>query len=150
MYASLETDVDYFDDLPDISSNDKRLIRVGATTFSQTGTYITIKLYKKDEEATFKYRQAITLSTGEFESLADNYTKIQKLTKGKNCDLTEKSKTNLKNLHARKRNAKVKTMSGSLTLITRYSFVKAMVEAVYEQSFDYSKQFHKEITNVSS
>ena len=113
MYASLDTDVDYFDDLRDISSNDKRLVRVGAKIFAQTGTYITIKLYKKDEEGTFKYRQGITLSTGEFESLADNYTKIKRLTKAKNCDVTEKlrkSETNLKNLHALKRNAKVKTM----------------------------------------
>ena len=42
MYASLETDVDYFDDFRDISSNDKRLVRVGAKTFAQTGTYVTI------------------------------------------------------------------------------------------------------------
>ena len=55
MYASLDTDVDYFDDFRDISSNDKRLVRVGAKTFAQTGTYITFKLYKKDEEGTFKY-----------------------------------------------------------------------------------------------
>ena len=47
MYDSLETDVDYFDDFRDISSNDKRLVRVGVKTFAQTGTYITIKLYKK-------------------------------------------------------------------------------------------------------
>ena len=83
MYASLETDVDYFVDFKDISSNDKRLVRVGAKTFVQTGTYKTIKLYKKDEDGTFKYRQGITLSTGEFESLADNYTKIKRLAKAK-------------------------------------------------------------------
>ena len=47
MYASLETDEDYFDDFRDISSNDKRLVRVGAKTLAQTGTYITIKLKKK-------------------------------------------------------------------------------------------------------
>ena len=90
MSASLETDVDYFDDLRDISSNKKRLIRVGAKTFAPTGTYITINLHKKDEEGTFKYRQGITLSTGEFESLADNYSKIERLTKGKKCDVTGK------------------------------------------------------------
>ena len=82
MYASLKTDVDYFDDFRYISLNDKRLVRVGAKIFAQTGTYITIKLYKKDEEG--------TLSNGEFESLADNYTKIKRLTKAKNCDVTEK------------------------------------------------------------
>ena len=93
-YSTLETDVDYFDDFRDISSNDKRLVRVGAKTFEQTGTYITIKLYKKDKEGNFKYRQGITLSTGEFESLADNYTKIKRLTKAKNCDVTEKLRKN--------------------------------------------------------
>ena len=77
MYVSLETDVDYFDNFRDIYSNDKHLVRVGAKTFAQTGTNITIKLYKKDEEGTFKYRQGIPLSTGEFESLAVNYTKIK-------------------------------------------------------------------------
>ena len=79
MYASLESDVDYFDDFRDISSNDQRLVRICAKTFAQTGTDISIKLYKKDEEGTFKYRQGITLSTGEFESLADNNTKIKKI-----------------------------------------------------------------------
>ena len=82
MYASLETDVDYFDDLRDISSNIKCLVRAGPKTFAQTGTYITIKFYKKDKEGFFKYRQGITLSIGEFESFADNYTEIKRLTKG--------------------------------------------------------------------
>ena len=50
MYASLETDVDYLDDFGDISSNGKRLIRVGAKTVEQTGTYVAIKLYKKVEK----------------------------------------------------------------------------------------------------
>ena len=84
------------------------MFRVGAKTFAQTGTYITIKLCKKDEEGTFKYRQGIILSTGEFGSLADNYTKIKRLTKGKFYEVTEKSE-NL-NINAWKRSAKVKTM----------------------------------------
>ena len=45
MYASVETDVDYFDVFWDTSSNDKRLVRVGAKIFAQTGTYITSQLY---------------------------------------------------------------------------------------------------------
>ena len=52
MYASLETDVDNFDIFRDISSNDKLLVRVGAKTFVQLGTYMTIKLYTEDEEGT--------------------------------------------------------------------------------------------------
>ena len=60
MYASLETNVDYFDEFRDISSKDKRLVRDDAKTFAQTGSYITIKLNRKNEEGTFKYRQGIT------------------------------------------------------------------------------------------
>ena len=74
--------------------NDKRLDRVGAKSIAQTGTYITIKWYKKDEDGTFKYRQGITLSTG-FESLADNYTYIKRLTKGKKCEVVEKLRKKL-------------------------------------------------------
>ena len=53
MYASPETDVDYFDDFQDTSSKNKRLVRVGSKLFALTGTDITIKLYKKDEEGIF-------------------------------------------------------------------------------------------------
>ena len=51
MHASLETDVDYFDDLRDISSKSYCLVRFGPKIFAQTGTYITIKLYEKDKES---------------------------------------------------------------------------------------------------
>ena len=51
MHASLETDVDYFDDLRDISSKNNCLVRLGPKTFAQTGTYITIKFYEKDKES---------------------------------------------------------------------------------------------------
>ena len=38
MYASLETDVGYFDDFRDRSWNDKRLVADGAKKFAQTDT----------------------------------------------------------------------------------------------------------------
>ena len=77
MDVSNETHVDRFDFFRYISSIDKGLVRVGAKTFPHNGTYKSIKLYKKDENGTFKKRQGIILSTGGFESLADNYTKIK-------------------------------------------------------------------------
>ena len=67
MYASLETDIGYFDGFRDTSWNDKRLVAVGAKKFAHTGTYITIKMYKRDQEGIFK-----TLLFGEFGFLADN------------------------------------------------------------------------------
>ena len=81
MYSSLENDTDFYDDFQDISSGEKRIVRVGTKSFDKTGTYITVKLYKKNEDGVFKCYQAVTLTTREFDCLADNYSKIKKLVK---------------------------------------------------------------------
>ena len=78
MYSSLESDTDFYDDFQDISSGEKRIVRVGTKTFDKTGAYIAINLYKKNEDGVFKCYQAVTLSTKEFDCLADNYSKILK------------------------------------------------------------------------
>ena len=49
---------------------DRRLSSFGAKKLA--GTIIIIKLYKVYEEGTFKYGLRVTLSTGEFECLADH------------------------------------------------------------------------------
>ena len=79
MYSSLENDTDFYDDFQDISSGEKRIVRVGTKIFDKTGTYITVKLYKKNKDGVFKCYQTVTLTTREFDSLADNYTKIKKI-----------------------------------------------------------------------
>ena len=58
MYSSLEKDTDVYDDFQDVSLEEKFIVRVGTKTFDQTGTYITIKLYKKNEDDVFKCYQA--------------------------------------------------------------------------------------------
>ena len=79
MYT-LEKDTNFFDDFRDISSGEKRIVRVGTKTFEKTGTYITLKLYKKTDEEVKMY-QAVTLTTKEFDCLADNYSKVKKMIK---------------------------------------------------------------------
>ena len=74
MYT-LESDTNFFDYFRDISSGEKRIVRVGRKTFEKTGTYITLKLYKKTDKEVFKLCQAVTLTTKEFDCLADNYAK---------------------------------------------------------------------------
>ena len=54
MYSLLENDTDFYDDFQDISSGEKRIVRVGTKSFDKMGTYITIKLYKKIEDVVFK------------------------------------------------------------------------------------------------
>ena len=53
MYLSLENDTEFSDDFQDISSGEKRIVRVELKTFDKTGTYITVKLYKKNEDGVF-------------------------------------------------------------------------------------------------
>ena len=48
MYT-LENDTNFFDDFRDISSGEKRIVRVGTKTFEKKGTYFTLKLYKKTD-----------------------------------------------------------------------------------------------------
>ena len=62
MYT-LQSDTNFFDDFRDISSGEKRIVRVGTKTFEKTVTYITLKLYKKTDEEVFKMYQAVTLTT---------------------------------------------------------------------------------------
>ena len=76
MYSSLENDTDFYDDFQDMSSGEKRIVRVGTKIFDKTGTYIIIKLYKKNEDGFFTCYQAVTLATKEFDCLVDNYCKI--------------------------------------------------------------------------
>ena len=75
-HSSLENDTDIYDEFQDISLGEKRIMRVGTKTFDKTGTYITLKLYKKNEDGEFKFHQAVTLMTREYGCLADNYSKI--------------------------------------------------------------------------
>ena len=67
MYSSLENYTNFHDDFQDISSGEKSIARVGTKTFDKTGTYITVKLYKKNEDGVFKCYQAVTLTTREFD-----------------------------------------------------------------------------------
>ena len=75
MYSSLENDKDFYDDFQDISSGEKRIVQVGTKIVDKTNTNITIKLYKKNEDGVFQCNQAVTLTTKEFDCLADNHSK---------------------------------------------------------------------------
>ena len=89
--SSLENDTDFHDAFQDISSGEKRIIRVGTKNFDKKGTYITVKLYKTNEDGVFKCYQAVTLTTREFDCLADNYSKIIKMVKKQTGEKTSSS-----------------------------------------------------------
>ena len=78
MYSSLETDTDFYDDFQDRSLGEECIVRVGKKTFDKTSTYITVKMYQKNEDGVYKCYQALTLTTREFDCLVDSYSKIKK------------------------------------------------------------------------
>ena len=88
MYSSLESYTDFYDDFQNISSGEKR---IGRKIFDKTGTFITVKMYKKNEDGVFKCYQAVTLTTREFDCLADNYSNIKKLVKKQTGEKTSSS-----------------------------------------------------------
>ena len=49
--------------------------------FDKTGTYITVKLYERNEDSVFKCYQAVTLTTKEFDCLVDDFSKTKKMIK---------------------------------------------------------------------
>ena len=74
-----------------------RIVRVGTTTFDKTGTYITIKMYKKNEDGVFKRYQAVTLLTKDFDCLAENNSKIKKQTVEKTSSSSSSSSSSAAN-----------------------------------------------------
>lgn len=76
----LEKDAEYGDFCVDVSRSEKRIVRAAIKTYEQSGTYITLKLFKKGNDD-YQFHQKITLSESEFDCLASKYRKIKTLVK---------------------------------------------------------------------
>lgn len=84
---TIEKDTKHSDNFLNISETEKRLIRVGVRTYKPTGTYLTVKLFKKNDSDEFVQNQRVTLSLNEFQKLAESYQQIQDLRKISELDL---------------------------------------------------------------
>ena len=82
-------DCSFFDFSHDITCTEKRYVVACVKTYDSTGTYITVKLLKKDNfrdqtqdnrnncnSDGFKFNQRITLSLAEFEQLSQSYNSL--------------------------------------------------------------------------
>ena len=65
----------------EISCSSKRIVVDSVKTYETTGTYITLRLFKKDSEE-FLFNQRITLSAAEFDLLGQKIKTIQDLSSG--------------------------------------------------------------------
>ncbi len=69
MHITLESDAQFGDSFVDISQTDKRLVRATVKTFESSGTYVFLKLFKKNESGEFISQQRIGLTSSEWEDL---------------------------------------------------------------------------------
>ena len=75
----------------DISKAEKRLIRASLKTYEKTGTYVSLKLVKKDDDE-YEFQQRISLTTDEFDNLLKKASKIREAFPVKDSE-TKKQKT---------------------------------------------------------
>ena len=76
----LSKDAEYSDFHLDISLNEKRLVRAAAKTYHTTGTYLSLKLFKRNsEQVDWHFNQRITLSAREFRLICQNIEKLEQM-----------------------------------------------------------------------
>ena len=104
----------------DISQTEKRLVRATLKTYERTGTYVFLKLFKKASED-YEFEHKISLTLEEFGSLVK---KAEKIRESATQDSPSKP-----------------TQQRSRNLIS----VLKMVEAMFERSPNYFKQFQNQL-----
>ena len=74
------TDVEYSVYHLDLSLNEKRLVRAAVKAYHTTGTYLSLKLFKRDsEQVDWDFNHKITLSAREFRLLCQNIEKLEQM-----------------------------------------------------------------------
>ena len=71
---------DYFDFYHDIARSEKRYVVACVKTYDSTGTYISLKLFKKENgDDEFRFNQKLTLSMQELEQVGENIDAIRRI-----------------------------------------------------------------------
>ena len=64
----------------DLSHNEKRLVRAAVKTYHTTGTYLSLKLFKRDSEhVDWDFNQKNTFSAREFRLICQNIEKLEQM-----------------------------------------------------------------------
>ena len=71
-----ESDAEFGDSFVDISVGAKRWIRASTKNYSTTGTYIFLKLFKKNDKDLFERSQYVSLSSDEWEALIEKSSAV--------------------------------------------------------------------------
>ena len=76
----LSKDAEYSEFHLDLSLNEKLLVRAAVKTYHTTGTYLSLKLFKRySEQVDWDFNQKITLSAREFRLICQNTEKLEQM-----------------------------------------------------------------------
>ena len=108
MSSVLEKDAEYSDSHFDLNSNEKRLIRVAVKNYEKTGTYLSLKLFKREQEdAEYKFEQRITLSADEFQLFVEKLPKTRRMLGSNKSEKLEKESSTIKEQPRKKRRVEI-------------------------------------------
>ena len=80
MGSVFSKNAEYSDFHLDLSLNEKRLVRAAVKTYHTTGTYLSLKMFKRDsEQVDWNFNQKITLSAPEFRLICQNIEKLEQM-----------------------------------------------------------------------
>ena len=101
----LSGDYEYYDMCYDISTTEKRVVTANVKTYETTGSYVTIKLFKKEAERIgYRLNQKITLTILEVEQISSQFDKIRDATEAKTLTNSKEKEKVMKNNWSESRN----------------------------------------------
>ena len=135
----------------EISCSNKRIVVAAVKTYDTTGTYITLRLFKKDFEE-LRFKQRITLSAAEFDLLGQKIKTIQDLSsrgttkKSKRrqrsgCEVDLEERPQYEGRRAKESRQKITNKASESEKELNTKMVKAMVERTPEYFRQFAKQY---------
>ena len=79
MKSAIEKDCAYSDYSLSICESEKQTVRAYVKTYDNTGTYVFLTLYKRNEVGDMSFSQRISLSLSEFQKLSSKIEKVKQL-----------------------------------------------------------------------
>ena len=141
---------DYFDFFHDRARSEKRYVVACAKTYDNTGTYISLKIFKKENgDNEFRFNQKLTLSLQELEQVGENIDAIRRIALSEFANEQSSSgKRKLQPCSSLETNAencscRFKKSKKPQRVIKRINWQMKMVEAMCERTPEYIRQFQK-------
>ena len=86
---NLKNNIEFSDQFIDISETEKIILRVSTKTYETSGTYVAIKLFRRNNQSNddYKFSQRVNLSLSEFDRLVEHIHRIRSLIDSKDTEV---------------------------------------------------------------